>query len=98
MLSCNGLLVRREWGACIEFESKLLIRQAASVEPSRGSHQYRATHRNWKEGSELSSQRHPLGYRKDLRLALYFLDSCLSYRFALTCSGRQSRPSLKLPP
>lgn len=73
MLSCNGLLVRREWGACIEFESKLLIRQAASVEPSRGSHQYRATHRNWKEGSELSSQRHPLGYRKDLRLALYFL-------------------------
>jgi hypothetical protein len=27
------------------------------------------------------------------------LDSCLSYRFALTCSGRQSRPSpLKLPP
>jgi len=28
-----------------------------------------------------------------------YLDSRLSYRFALTCSGRQSRPSpLKLPP
>jgi hypothetical protein len=52
--------------------SKLRVRQAASAEPSWGSHQNRATHRNWKEGPELSSRWLPLGYRKDPHLALYF--------------------------
>ena len=51
--------------------SKLLVPQAVSPEPSRGSHQYRATHRDWEEGPELSSRWLSLGYRKDPRLALH---------------------------
>ena len=50
--------------------SKLLVPQAAYAEPSRGSHQYRATHRNCKEGPELSSRWLSLGYREVQRLVL----------------------------
>jgi hypothetical protein len=41
--------------------SKLLVRQAASAELSRGSYQYRAIHRDWEE-PELSNRRQSLGY------------------------------------
>ena len=50
--------------------SKLLVPQAASAEPARGSHQYRAIHRNCEEGPELSSRWLSLGYRKVQRLVL----------------------------
>jgi len=43
---------------------KLLISQAASAEPARGSHQYHATHRNYEKVPELSSRWLSLGYRK----------------------------------
>src|SRR5690349_16029987 len=36
--------------------SKLLVPQAVSAEPARGSHQYRAIYRNCEEGPELSSR------------------------------------------
>jgi hypothetical protein len=52
--------------------SKLLVRQAASAEPSRGSDQYRASHRNCKEGPELLSLWLSPGYRKDPRLVLLY--------------------------
>ena len=53
--------------------SKLLVLQAASAEPSRGSYQYRDTYWNCKEGPELSSQWLSLSYRKVQRpVLLYF--------------------------
>jgi hypothetical protein len=59
---------KKGYEAVWSLTSKLLVPQAAYTEPSRGSHQYRATHRNCKEGLELSSRWLSLGYRKGPRL------------------------------
>lgn len=50
--------------------AKLFVPQAASVEQARGSHQYRAIHRDCEQEPELASRWLSLGYRKVQRLVL----------------------------
>jgi len=89
MARLRGAKKRHE--AAGSLTSKLLAPQAASAEPSRGSRQYRATHRNCNEGPELSSRWLSLRYRKGPRLVLLHLWHDYRHRLRLR---RQSSPHL----